>query len=250
MLNKAFLEGYFDAYMYEILNEQQNPSNRPVTTLFLLQSLDGKISTGPTDNFDVDKDIPKLSGNPAQGLHQYYEAEQETDLWSLNSGRVMAKVGYNSKPFAKERCPVNFVIIDNNHLTDHGVSYTCSVFNHFYLVTSNKNHPAYLSNEDNLTIIEYNGKFNPKNMLEELYKYGCKELTIQTGSTLNNIFLRNHLIDKVNIVICPILVGGTNTSSLIGGSDVKKLSDIGILNLTKIKKLNNSYIEVFYDVVN
>ena len=31
---------------------------RPITTLFLLQSLDGKISTGPSDKFDVDKDIP------------------------------------------------------------------------------------------------------------------------------------------------------------------------------------------------
>ena len=30
--------------------------NRPITTLFMLESLDGKISSGSSDNLDVDKD--------------------------------------------------------------------------------------------------------------------------------------------------------------------------------------------------
>ena len=60
---------------------------RPMTTLFMLMSVDGKISTGATDDFDVDRDFPQLAG-VREGLHQYYEIEQTTDLWSLNSGRV------------------------------------------------------------------------------------------------------------------------------------------------------------------
>ena len=36
--------------------------DRPVTTLFMLMSLDGKISTGATDELDVDKDFPKIYG--------------------------------------------------------------------------------------------------------------------------------------------------------------------------------------------
>lgn len=71
---------------------------RPVTTLFMLMSVDGKISTGATDELDVDKDFPKISGTK-EGLHQYYKIEQTTDLWSLNSGRVQAKMGVNEKPF-------------------------------------------------------------------------------------------------------------------------------------------------------
>ena len=31
--------------------------NRPITTLFMLESLDGKISSGSSDNLDVDKDF-------------------------------------------------------------------------------------------------------------------------------------------------------------------------------------------------
>lgn len=51
---------------------------RPITTLFMLMSVDGKISTGATDELDVDKDFPKIAG-VSEGLHQYYEIEQTTD---------------------------------------------------------------------------------------------------------------------------------------------------------------------------
>ena len=33
---------------------------RPITTLFMLTSVDGKISTGASDALDVDKDTPTL----------------------------------------------------------------------------------------------------------------------------------------------------------------------------------------------
>ena len=84
---------------------------RPITTLFMLMSVDGKISTGATDDLDIDKDFPEING-VREGLHQYYEIERTTDLWSLNSGRVQAKVGANEKPLPK-KCDVSFVVIDN-----------------------------------------------------------------------------------------------------------------------------------------
>ena len=36
--------------------------DRPVTTLFMLMSVDGKISLGASDDLDVDKDFPKIAG--------------------------------------------------------------------------------------------------------------------------------------------------------------------------------------------
>ncbi len=89
--------------------------DRPITTLFMLTSVDGKISPGATDALDVDKDFPRIAGL-REGLHQYYEIEQTTDLWSLCSGRVQAKMGVNQKPLP-ERTPVSFAIADNTHLT-------------------------------------------------------------------------------------------------------------------------------------
>ena len=99
--------------------------DRPVTTLFMLMSVDGKISTGSTDEMDVDKDFPKIDG-VKEGLHQYYEIEQTTDLWAFNTGRVQAKMGVNQKEMP-EKTPVSFVILDNHHLTEQGVRYFCTL---------------------------------------------------------------------------------------------------------------------------
>ena len=45
---------------------------KPVTTLFMLMSVDGKISPGASDTLDVDKDFPNIEGLK-EGLQQYYD---------------------------------------------------------------------------------------------------------------------------------------------------------------------------------
>ena len=125
--------------------------DRPITTLFMLMSLDGKISPGASDDLDVDKDFPKIDGLK-EGLPQYYEIEQTTDLWSFNTGRVQEKMGVNQKTFP-DKTPVSFVLLDNSHLTEHGVTYFCKKSKIFVLITSNRNHPAYNVKENNLHII-------------------------------------------------------------------------------------------------
>lgn len=46
--------------------------SKPCTTLIVLVSVDGKISTGATDETDVDRDLPQIPGLK-EGLHQYKE---------------------------------------------------------------------------------------------------------------------------------------------------------------------------------
>ena len=139
---------------------------RPTTTLFLLTSVDGKISTGACDELDIDRDLPLIPG-VREGLHQYYEIEQTTDLWSLNSGRVMAKIGANVREMP-EKSPVSFVIIDNSHLTEHGVRFMCAWAKNFVLVTTNPSHPAFSVNIENLHVIKQD-TLSLSAMLEELY---------------------------------------------------------------------------------
>ena len=57
---------------------------KPITTLFMLMSVDGKVSTGAVDELDVDREFPRINGMK-EGVYQYYEIEKTTDLWSLNS---------------------------------------------------------------------------------------------------------------------------------------------------------------------
>ena len=228
---------------------------KPVTTLFMLMSVDGKISTGNFDDRDVDKDFPKIAGIK-DGLKQYYDIEQTTDLFSMNSGKVMAKVGANIKKENVSKIPVSFIIIDNKpHLNTIGIEYYITRSKIFYLVTSNKNHPAFnYTDEENLCIIYYENQIDFVNLFDQLKnRYGIKSMTIQTGGALNSVLLRAKLIDRLSIVIAPALIGGKETPTLIDGESLQTFDDlkkIKALKLIENKTLNDSYINLKYEVIN
>ena len=215
--------------------------DRPVTTLFMLMSVDGKISTGAADELDVDQDFPQIAGL-REGLHQYYEIEQTTDLWALNSGRVQAKLGVNTKE-PPNKTPVSFVVIDNHHLNEHGIRYFCALSKQFVLITTNANHPAFHIEEDNFHII-YQEELSLRDALMRLRaEYGCER---------NGLFLREKLFDHVDIVVAPVLIGGKDTSTLIDGESLLsqgELSKLGVLKLQECVVLENSYLRLRYEVI-
>lgn len=221
----------------------------PFATLFLLSSLDGKISTGSIDERDFDLDFPKISGLK-EGLQQYYDAESNTDLWSLNSGRVLSKVGVNTWKNI-QKIPVTFVVVDNSHITHQGIMNLIARTEKTIIVTSNLKHPSFKIRHPNLKVL-YQRSFNPVELFKKLSEYGCDSITVQTGSTLNSIFLRAKLIDRIHLIIAPVIVGGEGTAGICGGQSFMSVSDLNklsVLKLNKVKPLNNSYVEVVYSVI-
>ncbi len=222
--------------------------DRPITTLFMLMSADGKISTGCTDEMDFDKDLPNIAG-VGEGLGQYYDIEQTTDLWSLGTGRVQAKMGVNTEKLPA-KTPVSFVLLDNSHLSEHGIRYFCARSQQFVLITGNEKHPAFQVKESNLHIIF--GESLPDALTQLKTEYGCERLTVQSGGTVNGLLLREKLIDYVDIVVAPILIGGKDTSTLIDGTSLKSVDELnkaGVLELTDCTVLKNSYIRLSYRVI-
>ena len=225
--------------------------NRPVTTLFMLMSVDGKISTGATDDMDVDRDFPLIAGLK-EGLHQYYEIEQTTDLWSFNTGRVQDKMGANRLDMP-DKTPVSFVLLDNRHLNEHGVRYFCAKSKQFVLITTNRNHPAFHVKAENLHII-FQEKLSLAAVLTSLKEqFGCDRLTIQSGGTVNGLFLREKLFDFVDVVVAPALIGGKDTATLIDGRSLQakdELDKLGTLRLMEAIPLQDSYLRLRYQVMN
>ena len=223
---------------------------RTFNTLFMISSLDGKISTGSVDSRDVDTDYKKIKGL-SEGLYQYYDLEKRTDIVSFNTGRVMKKIGVNSNnsPINVPSC--NFVIVDNTHLTKKGITNLTNGTKKSFLVTTNKKHPAF-SVEGNLEVIYFSKKVNFSSLFKILKsKYKFNRVTIQSGGTMNSTLIREGLIDRVSVVIVPALVGGRDTSTLIDGKSIaseKDLSLIKSLKLVKCEKLKNSYLHLVYSV--
>lgn len=229
--------------------------DRPETTLFMIESLDGKISTGDTDEMDIDKDFPNIDG-VKEGLHQYYELEQSTDFYSLNSGKVQAKIGVNDKKGIVEKVPVNFLIIDNKpHLNIEGINYFLKRGQKLFLITTNKNHPVFENKDnENVIVIFYEEEVDFIDLFKRLKsEYGVDRVTIQTGGSLNSVLLRKGLVDHVSVVIAPVLIGGKDTPTLVDGESLhntEELQKVRALKLVKCNVLDNSYIHLYYDVIN
>ncbi len=223
--------------------------NKPITTLFLIESLDGKITTGDVDELDIDKDFSRIVG-VKEGLYQYYDLEKQTDMVSFNSGKVQAKVGVNQRTWSKERDDVSFIVVDNKpHLNKNGIEYFARRSHNFYLLTTNSSHPIFkiqiryptvhiLLYETTIDFIDVFRRFKEE--------FSIDRITIQTGGTMNAELLRLGLIDEVSIVIAPCLIGGKDTQSLIGGEslhtqeDLKKIKALQFISCTVLE--NHTFI--------
>ena len=97
------------------------------------------------------------------------------------------------------------------------------------MVTTNKEHPAFKLDYDNLNILFYD-ELDLEKLLEDLYsKYNAERLTVQSGGLLNSLFVRNKLLDYVHVVIAPIIVGGSDVPTLVDGESIKNESELNKL---------------------
>lgn len=225
---------------------------RPVTTLFMLMSVDGKISTGVTNDLDFDVDLPEIESTK-KGLHQYYEIEKTTDEWFLCTGRTQNKIGINSVNFNCTTVDANAAIIDNNNLTFTGVHNLLKKYSKLVIFTENTDHPAFKIRDKKL-FIRSTISLRVDWVLEQLCNvYDCERITIQSGSMTNGQLIKKHLIDYIDVVVAPIIVGGEKTPSLVGGYSFRgslELKDVAQLELQNADTLEDSYLRLRYKVVN
>ncbi len=160
-------------------------------------------------------------------------------------------MGVNQKEMP-EKTPVSFVILDNHHLTEQGVRYFCALSKEFVLITSNKSHPAFGVKEQNLHMI-FQEQISICEALKCLKRdYGCERLTVQSGGMVNSLFLREKLLDFVDIVVAPVLIGGKETVTLIDGPSLMSESElfkVGVLKLIECSTLQDSYVRLRYKVI-
>ncbi|MDP1552622.1 MAG: 2,5-diamino-6-(ribosylamino)-4(3H)-pyrimidinone 5'-phosphate reductase [Methanobacteriaceae archaeon] len=72
-------------------------------------------------------------------------------------------------------------------------------------------------------------------LMEKLKNNGLNSLMLEGGSTLNFSMLKNGLVDEVKICIAPMIVGGNDAITLVGGHGFSYMAD-------SIKlELKNSY---------
>lgn len=166
---------------------------------------------------------------------------------------MFEKLGFNTREPATIKIPVTGVIIDNKpHLTEKGMRYLSSWFKRVIIITTNSNHPG-KGMAENIHVLNHDNQVDFEALFQILKEeFGIERVTIQSGGTLNAVLLRSGLIDEVSIVVAPLLVGGSTTSTLIDGEaihSVGELSKLKSLEFISCNLLMHSYIHLRYKVM-
>ena len=89
--------------------------------------------------------------------------------------------------------------------------------------------------------------------MQELKTERCVErIAIQSGGTLNGEFLKQQLFDYVDLIVVPLLVGGTDTATLIDGKSIQtssELKELTAMKLIECVRLEDSYLRLRYEVM-
>lgn len=223
--------------------------NRPYTTLFLLSSVDGKISSGNGSMFNARKDwyhVPTI----AIGLQQFVDIKQTVDSWLFTTAKTLLSFNVNHLNYTPERTEASVAIIDNHQrLTRHGRQILSNYYRNIVIFTE---HPDYPEDTGNVTVI-YQKKFDLATMLQTLKNnFAISNITIEAGGKINAELFKMDLIDRISIVMAPLIVGGQNTPSIADGESITDLADINTLTqlkLESIHQLENSFLQMNYSVI-
>ncbi len=74
-------------------------------------------------------------------------------------------------------------------------------------------------------------KLDFKEIWEFLYKKGIRSILVEGGSNVNWQLVKNNLVDEVRLIHIPVIVGGEDIPTLVGGEGFKALSKLLHLRL-------------------
>jgi 2,5-diamino-6-(ribosylamino)-4(3H)-pyrimidinone 5'-phosphate reductase len=86
--------------------------------------------------------------------------------------------------------------------------------------------------------------------LEQLnVRFGVKVVRVDSGGTLNGVLLRSGLVDEVNLLVHPALVGGSTPKSFFRAGDLASADQVISLRLKAVEKQPDDILLLSYEVV-
>lgn len=79
-------------------------------------------------------------------------------------------------------------------------------------------------------------------LMNELAQRGIRSLMLEGGSTLNYSMLQEGLVDEIRVCVAPMIAGGIDAKTLVGGDGVDYMSNAFKLELKKSYNLGNDLV--------
>lgn len=222
------------------------------TTLFMISSVDGKITTRTGANPDYD--WPKV--NPHY-IEIYYgemlSMDVEGVVMSAHSFVNFMDLNIKAPKEWDKQVGVSILVVDSRGLLNKvGLGNLKNRYKRVIVFISEKTPSNYIQLLQNLKVEFYQThgeKVNYKETFKKIKELGYQKVSIESGGTLNSYILRAGVVDEIHIITVPILVGGLGTPSIMDGKQLKDWKKIIPLELLGIEELKYGFVKSRYKVI-
>ena len=89
-------------------------------------------------------------------------------------------------------------------------------------------------------------KVDLKKLFNQLEEEGVSHVLLEGGGEINWSIIKNNLFNELIVTISPMIIGGKNAISLVGGEGYKTIDESLKVKLSRIQKKNNGEIILHY----
>ena len=89
-------------------------------------------------------------------------------------------------------------------------------------------------------------KVDLKRLFNQLEEEGVSHVLVEGGGEINWSIIKNNLFNEIIITISPMIIGGKNAISLVGGEGYKTINESLKVKLSRIQKKSNGEIILYY----
>jgi len=195
-------------------------NKRPFVHLKLAMSLDGRIS--------LNKSVSTaLSGDSA--LNRVHELRHEHDAILIGANTALVdNPNLTDRSGKPRRRPLARIVLDNSLRLPVQHSLATSAQETPTLVFTSNIDPVDTEPLIDLGVQVIPIPGGPRNLpevLEELYRREIQSVLVEGGSEVAGAFIDAELVDKITLIIAPMIIGGYDAPVAIGGKGASSLTD-------------------------
>lgn len=211
---------------------------KPYVILKAAQSLDGKIATASGESQWITGTV---------SLQNAHQLRHDYDAVLVGSGTVMADDPSLTARIPGGKDPMRIILdsslsipINSKVLSQKSDSITL-------IATTSKADKTKIQQIEEkgpkvLVLPENNGQVDLKALMEELGKMSISSVLIEGGATVNSSALKSGIVDKVIFFIAPMIMGGQDAISSVGGLCPKSLKSAIKLKDLRVRRSGDDFM--------
>lgn len=207
-------------------------TGRPYVTLKLATSLDGKVATAGGESRWITGRVARRAAHQLRSDH---------DSVMVGVGTVLADdPSLTARHRPDSRQPIR-VVVDSHLRTPPSARVLTQTSGRTWIATLDQ-HPGPLEGAELIPLPAHEGRVSLEALLDELGRRQVTSLLVEGGPTVAGEVAARRLANRVVVFIAPLVLGGSQALSAIGGKGARTLSEAWRLRWARVDAVGSDLL--------